>query len=342
MLSKYTIAMLAPATLLFLALDPSSRRWLWRPEPYAAVLLAALLFSPVVYWNVLNDWSSFAFQGARRLEASFEFSLHVLLASILLLLTPVGLAIAVQAVWRGDRLRGAGRWLADRRTSFIVVYTLLPLSIFIAFSLFHKVKLNWTGPLWLAAIPAIALVLTAAEQFAPLKGGIFGPAWRVTVLAALLTYGAGLNYMVLGVPDLRLSSMTPSSLPVAWRQFGEQADTIERTVNQATGSEPLLVGMDRYFLSSEMAFYDRDGDGAQTTAGRSLFGMDSLMFGFWFKSAEVRGRNIVLFSLTSKGAIAVKSLSDHFDALGSIQNQLVLKDGNKVGNLFYRIGYGYR
>lgn len=342
MLSKYTIALLAPATLLFLTLDPSSRRWLWRPQPYVAVVLAGLFFSPVIYWNILNEWSSFAFQGARRLEASFDFSLHILLASILLLLTPVGFAIAIRALWRGDRFEGAGRWRADRRTSFIVIYTLLPLSIFITFSLFHEVKLNWTGPLWLGVVPALARSLAAAENSAPLKRGIIGPAWRVTVLAALLIYGAALNDMVLGVPDFGLTNMALTTLPVAWREFGEQADTLEAQLESATDSEPLLVGMDRYFLSSEMAFYDSDKDGAENTAGRSLFGMHSLMFRFWFKPAEVSGRNIILFSLRSKGAIAANSLSAQFKALGPIQDHLVFKDGNKVGNFFYRIGYGYR
>jgi dolichol-phosphate mannosyltransferase len=70
--------------------------------------------------------------------------------------------------------------------------------------------------------------------------------------------------------------------------------------------------------------------------------MDSLMFRFWFKPAEVRGRNIILFSLRPKGAIAAKSLSDHFEVLGPIQEHSIFKDGNKVGNFFYRIGYGYK
>ena len=44
MLSKYTIVLLAPATLAFLLLDRPSRRWLRRPEPY----LAALAGGPAV------------------------------------------------------------------------------------------------------------------------------------------------------------------------------------------------------------------------------------------------------------------------------------------------------
>jgi hypothetical protein len=55
------------------------------------------------------------------------------------------------------------------------------------------------------------------------------------------------------------------------------------------------------------------------------------MFRFWFKPAEVRGRNIILFSLRPKGAIAAKSLSDQFKTLGPIQNHLVFKDGNRWG-----------
>jgi dolichol-phosphate mannosyltransferase len=63
---------------------------------------------------------------------------------------------------------------------------------------------------------------------------------------------------------------------------------------------------------------------------------------FWFKTDEVRGRNFILFSLRPKGAIAANSLSDQFKTLGPIQNHLVFRDGDKVGNFFYRIGYGYR
>ena len=72
MLSKYTIALLAPATLLFILLDPGSRRWLWQPGPYVAALVATLFFSPVIVWNALNDWASFAFQSTGRMSVAAE------------------------------------------------------------------------------------------------------------------------------------------------------------------------------------------------------------------------------------------------------------------------------
>ena len=48
MISKYSIGVLVPAMLLFLLLDSRSRRWFLRWEPYAAALVAALIFSPVI------------------------------------------------------------------------------------------------------------------------------------------------------------------------------------------------------------------------------------------------------------------------------------------------------
>ena len=116
MLSKYTIALLAPATLLFILLDPGSRRWLWQPGPYVAALVATLFFSPVIVWNALNDWASFAFQGTGRLEASLDFSLHVLLGSILLLLTPVGIASAGDSVFLAGQSVSPGHSLAGGST----------------------------------------------------------------------------------------------------------------------------------------------------------------------------------------------------------------------------------
>jgi dolichol-phosphate mannosyltransferase len=99
--------------------------------------------------------------------------------------------------------------------------------------------------------------------------------------------------------------------------------------------------MDRYFLSSQIAFYDPDGDAVEYTAGRSLFDMDSLMYERWIPSVAAKGRDILLVSRRSKGPIAAESLLARFQTLGPIQERTVLKDGVPVGRFFYRIGYAY-
>src|SRR4030095_9918393 len=78
MLSKYTIALLGPATLLFLLIDSPSRVWFRRWEPYCAVGLAALIFTPVLWWNAHHAWASFAFQSKGRIAEARRFSSHEL------------------------------------------------------------------------------------------------------------------------------------------------------------------------------------------------------------------------------------------------------------------------
>src|SRR5262249_11138356 len=160
--SKYTIALLGAAALVFILVDPHSRRWLREPAAWGAALLAVLLFSPVILWNASHHWASFAFQGSQRLTADIHFSLPSLVGSILLFLTPIGLAAAVVAlVQHRKALLVASRRQRDRRPLFAAVFTLVPLAVFVAFSLSHQVKLNWTGPLWLAVVPALAAAVVA-------------------------------------------------------------------------------------------------------------------------------------------------------------------------------------
>src|SRR6185437_6268874 len=93
-LSKYTLGLLGPAALLFVILDPASRRWLRRPHAYLAAALALLLFSPVIIWNFQHDWASIRFQSQRATGIGSQFSLQLLFVHILLVLTPVGMLAA--------------------------------------------------------------------------------------------------------------------------------------------------------------------------------------------------------------------------------------------------------
>ena len=144
--------------LTFLLIDRQSRRWLFRPEPYIAAIISLIIFSPVIFWNMRNGWMSFVFQSADRWTGRYYFSLHLLIGMILLLLTPIGL-LGVFRVLLPQKLAGENTaQTVTRRQQHLwsVTFTLVPLSIFIIHSLFYKPKLNWTAPVWLAAIPLLA------------------------------------------------------------------------------------------------------------------------------------------------------------------------------------------
>ena len=168
MLSKYTIALLGPAALLFCLLDARARAWFLRPQPYAAVLLAALLFAPVVWWNYTHDWASFRFQGGERFVEPARFQLHVMLQNILLVATPLPLLV-LPLLW-------VRRWAAEpaaepdhaeaRNRLFVACVTGVPLAVFAWSALKHEPRLNWTGPIWLATLPMLGWAIVHARTLA--------------------------------------------------------------------------------------------------------------------------------------------------------------------------------
>jgi len=70
--SKYTAVLPIGGALLYLLTSRTHRYWLGRWQPYAALGLAALVFSPVLIWNATHGWASFAFQGDRAVGLRFH------------------------------------------------------------------------------------------------------------------------------------------------------------------------------------------------------------------------------------------------------------------------------
>ena len=339
MISKYSIGLLGPATLLFLLLDPRSRRWLLRWETYTAMLVAALIFSPVIVWNFKHGWASFGFQSARRLSARAHFSLPELIASALLLLTPTG-AVATSLVLFGSKgFAPANDGAAKQRRLFIQVFTLVPLAVFVAFSLRHRVQLNWTGPLWVAVLPPIARSIWTSPIARRLPR-VLHAAWVPTILVVVLLYAAGLHYLVLGLPGLGYSKQI-QLVPVGWRNLAGQVGGLQEEAERKFHREPLVVGMDRNFISSEVAFYDPDGDGAHKTAGPHLFGSASLMYEWWFPKKLQDGRTLLLVSFNADD-LTRESVWRHVEHAGPVEAGMIRKNGKSIRPYYYCYAFGYR
>ena len=327
MLSKYSIALLGPATLLFITLDAPSRRWWRHPAPYAAVLLSVAIFSPVIIWNARHRWASFAFQSADRVAEARRFSTHELLLAILALLTPVGVIL----VWKAL----CGPYDPDaRRRLFARIYTLVPLSVFLLFSLTHRVKLNWTGPLWLAAIPAIAAVLNAPPDF-------LRRAWTATIALLATTYLALLTYLSFGIPGLGYANEI-ALLPVGWSEMGRALEARRAGIPAPANGRVLLVGLDRNFIASEAAFYDsHPREAVRTTTGAHLFGSRALMYEFWFPPADQHGATLLLVSF-DRGDLDRRRVSDRCAPLGEIEEHWIERGGKKIRPYFTRVAENYR
>jgi dolichol-phosphate mannosyltransferase len=350
MFSKYTIVLLGPAIVLFMLIDPKSRKWLLKPGPYLAVFIALLIFSPVIVWNIDHNWASFVFQGERRVTGLIHFSTHVLIGQILLLLTPAGLLglLTFLLYGRGFPLFLSPQAGPNRRTHlFFLLLTLSPLSVFFFFSLTKEVQLNWTGPLWLAVIPFIAVTISRGDGDEPALIRWCLRLWPATTIALLLLYGICLHSYSLGLPWL----------PTLERPFLTGWDNVARTVDRIvedekgkTGIRPLVVGMDKYQIASGLAFYrykdavstgDKTPDyTVQETLSRHIFGLPGLMYAYWFPPATIDGKNLLLVA-TSRDMVAERHLRQYVKDIGEIQELDIKKDGLTIDHCFLRLVRGY-
>jgi len=342
LISKYSIALLGPVTVLCMLWSPESRRWWRRWQPYAAVLVALAIFSPVIIWNAQHDWASFTFQTSRRLAEAPRFALHKLLASALILITPTGLVAVAAASWRrkpppsdvNSGIAAARGWLFIRLAIFI------PVAVFAVFSLRHEVKLDWTGAPWIAALPLMAIGMGAgAEKLGALGAWVRG-AWTPTLVTMSLIYGAGLHYLVLGWPGLSYGRHT-ELVPVGWRDLSRQITEVTATMRRETGDEPLVVGMDRYVVASELAFYAvARGGPPVSVSSQHLFGGIGLMYERWTPAESQDGRTLLLVAL-DRGDLDGKAIESHVARLGPVTDGVLMKDGQIVRHYYYRMGYQY-
>jgi 4-amino-4-deoxy-L-arabinose transferase-like glycosyltransferase len=156
LLSKFTAVMLVPGVLAFLLVPDWRRRWLPSPYPWAAALLAAMMFLPVLIWNFQHDFASFRFQFVRA-TATHEISFRTVgdylglqwgLVGFVLL--PVVLSGLILTAWRGYRRR-------EPVAILLSTCVAIPFWYFFWKSLSLRVGDTWPMFMWPAGFAATAI-----------------------------------------------------------------------------------------------------------------------------------------------------------------------------------------
>ena len=357
MLAKYTIILTGAAALLFILVDRHSRKWFFRPEPYLAVIVAIVIFSPVIIWNAEHQWASFLYQSHDRITDRFEFSLPDFITNIILILTPTGFFSVIAILLFRKNLMpihdipSSDRAYSDAKRSYrlLVMLALLPVAVLATFSLFRETKFHWTGPSWLAILPYLALVVIQSPQFtAPqLLRGV-QRAWPPTMIICLLGYGAFLHYLTLGFPGVPY----PQRLYLlGWQGFGREIEALVNQFERDAGEKLLVVGMDRNRIASGLAFYRTKAvksssesinrDPAQQTSSWHLFDGKSLMYEYWFPINEQDNKSLLLVSRDTAN-LTSDLVRSHVKQLGDIKEIILWKNGKQAGHYYYCLAKGYR
>jgi 4-amino-4-deoxy-L-arabinose transferase-like glycosyltransferase len=302
-LGKYTGVLLLPVILLYLLSSPAHRHWLLKPQPWLALLLACVVFTPVLIWNAQHEWVSLAFQSTRRAGGMGGFKpryLLVLLATQFLLLTPYLFVVAMGALWRG--LRGWFAEAMDDRTRLLLLSAAVPIALFAAVSLRSLVKANWLAPAWFTlVILGVHQGLARADGLRRLQRGL--------VSSGVLLLAAG---AVLLIPDLPLRYGMNS-----WSGWKEAAARVEkaRAAERAAGRDSFVFSPS-YKASAMIWFYL---PGQPRTYAQDIVGEPALQFDHFPLERSLAGATgILVLSDEDDAKIDRERLKNFFDACDRI------------------------
>lgn len=296
MLSKYTIVLLGPAILIYLVWIPGAGQWFSRKEPYLAALISLILFTPVIYWNAVHDWASFAFQGSRRFQSTFYFSFHHILGLLVLFLMPMGI-VGLCMLWKKNRDHKPLMQIEAK--VFLRVFTLFPLIIFSTFSLTREVKFNWIGPGLLALIPWLAIEIKTAQTikcFNQLQG------WLLTGIALMIAYSTMILAISFGTTELIHQSIFKKF--IAWDDLTNDFYALAEQIEHKMHTTPIIVPLDLYNINSELSFYQAkslssgDIQKSYQMVGQHVFGRQSLMYRYW-TPMDLKGKTLILVATDS-------------------------------------------
>ncbi|PTM61521.1 ArnT family glycosyltransferase [Phreatobacter oligotrophus] len=161
-LSKYSALFVVVGLAGFLLATPH-RRWLLHPAPYAGAVLAALVVSPIILWNMANDWASLRFQAGRGGGKGLTLAAFAqMLAGQFVWLAPwIAVPLATIAV------QEARRWFDPRRL-FLLALAAPTILYFTIQSLWSGWALpHWPMPGWFFLFPLLGGWMVANPDASP-------------------------------------------------------------------------------------------------------------------------------------------------------------------------------
>lgn len=277
MASKYTGILLAAGIGVWLLVTPRLRPWLVRPAPWLALVMAALVFSPVVFWNAEHGWAGFFKQGGR--VGSWEPAralrfLGELIGSQIGLATPLVFALCVVGTGLAVRRSWQSR---EPAWTLLATLTLLPTAVFVQHAFGDRVQGNWPAIVYPSA--AIAAV------------GLEAAFWR-RLFRPALALGFGVTAVVY-VQATMLPFALPASIDPITRLLSGWPGLADQVAAAAKREAAAFVVADQYGIAAELA--------RQPVIGVPVLATERRWALFDLPPADIEGRDGLLVRSMRRG-----------------------------------------
>jgi hypothetical protein len=212
LLSKYSAVLVMAGALLYMATTAMHRHWLRRPHPYVAVVVATVVFSPVLIWNSQNHWISLAFQGDRAMGMRLNFLAPFATwgGEALFVLPWIWLVLVISLV---QGLRADAAW----PQRYFACLAVVPVAFFSVVAMWssRRILYHWAAPGYLMLFPLSGAILAGwanKRWFRVICGGTVA-----LILSALVIIIAQLQFDMLGSALAKTLRTDPTSEGLDWR-----------------------------------------------------------------------------------------------------------------------------
>ncbi len=231
MLSKYPAALFVAAAFIWMLTDARGRARLRTPWPWAAILLALLIFAPNLWWNGTHGWVSYLKQGSRETQFHAARALQFLAEFVfgqIALFTPIIFGLAAWGTWRLGRSPSAAAHL-------LVWMTVVPGVVFLEHVVSGRVQGNWAAIMYPSACLAAA-ALPMADLRRWLK-----PALGLGSALVAIVYAQALA--------------APFPLPAKADPTALQMSGFAGLAEKAAARQPAFLTSDDYATAAILAYY---------------------------------------------------------------------------------------
>lgn len=326
MLSKYTAIFIPISVLTFLIFSKTHRFWLKRKEPYLAVLVSLIVFSPVLIWNAQNHWASFGFQTTRRAGELVSFSLKDFLAYIGSQMGLVSPLIYVGIIYAVFKIGKEGLKNRDSVSLALLCWSVLILLFFTLVSFKYWVKINWVVPGYVSAILVLVVIYFKKSE---VKKSF--KVWGLTSVLISFIFSA-LGYLS---PFLPTGIGKGESLS-GWKELAQKIDQVKQEMIKK--GETIIIGYE-YKVASELAFYLPE---RPEVYSNNFVGRPGLAYDFWSNPEDFKGKNAILVYDKRNRFKTPENLPKLFKRVERPEIFSVYKKGNKVTDFYIFRCFGYK
>ena len=299
LLSKYVAVAILPAIFICFLMNKQDRKVLYSPYPYLALLVGAIVFSPVIYWNAQQEWSSFIFQFGDRAAKMGLITLTYLgqlITSQLFILTPFVLFLLLKTTFHMIVKRPG-----EAKIRFYFLTGVFIIGGFILSSLRSLVKMNWLLPGYMGMI--IATILLFKDRIHPgkkwLHAGVFSSAVFII-----------LSYLIYVIPNVPLAEGNN------WSGWKDASRRIYEIQSRSGGRNRCFIFSNSHKSASLLKFYLPDH---QETYAQNILEEPALQYDIWGVPDSLQGKDaLYVFSDRKEYGDYLEKIEEYFEEVSLV------------------------